>query len=197
MVSSKNNQMHSDASMITPEEKDGEIGPKYLMVERVFHLLQLLLVNECTRLEIFEHLASYYRVDEHVTGRVSSSQRADRMLERDIKLLREQGFEIRKVKAKGRPTRYSLVKGSGPAMPSLFSESEVDILALLYNLFTDPARSHKHTHTGTLVLPTTQSLLNLYAEDILTFLQKLARPLAMTNYSIMSNAPRSPLCIST
>ena len=87
MVSSKNNQMHSDASMITPEEKDGEIGPKYLMVERVFHLLQLLLVNECTRLEIFEHLASYYRVDEHVTGRVSSSQRADRMLERDIKLL--------------------------------------------------------------------------------------------------------------
>ena len=43
MVSSKNNQMHSDASMITPEEKDGEIGPKYLMVERVFHLLQLLV----------------------------------------------------------------------------------------------------------------------------------------------------------
>ena len=47
---------------------------------------------------------------------VSSSRRADRMLERDIKLLEEQGFEIRKVKAKGKPTRYSLVKGSGPVV---------------------------------------------------------------------------------
>jgi predicted DNA-binding transcriptional regulator YafY len=100
------------------------------------------------------------------------------MLERDIKLLEEQGFEIKKVKAKGRPTRYSLVKGSGPVVALFFSESEVDILALLYNLFTDPARSHKHAHTGALLLPTLQSLHNPFAEDILTFIQKLARTLS-------------------
>jgi hypothetical protein len=124
-----------DISTTTSDENEGGTDLKHTVVERVFRLLQLLLVNECTRLEIFEHLASYYKVDEGATGRVSSSRRADRMLERDIKLLEEQGFEIQKVKAKGRPTRYSLIKGSGPAVPVFFSESEVDILALLYNLF--------------------------------------------------------------
>jgi predicted DNA-binding transcriptional regulator YafY len=167
-----------NSSTRASDEEDGEPDLKHRVVERVFRLLQLLLVNECTRLEIFELLASYYRVDENVSGRVSSSRRADRMLERDIKVLEEQGFEIRKVKARGRPTHYSLVKGSGPAVPFLFSESEVDILALLYNLFTDPARSRKHMHTGALVLPTTQSLHNPYAGDILTFIQKLVATLS-------------------
>src|SRR6266480_4948954 len=168
---------HED-STVASDEKDGGPGLKYTVVERVFRLLQLLLVHECTRVEIFEHLAAYYKVDEGATSGVSFSRRADRKLERDIKLLEEQGFEIQKVKAKGRPTRYSLVKGSGPAVPLFFSESEVDILALLYNLFTDPARSHKHAHTGALVLPTTQSLHNPFAEDILTFILKLAATLS-------------------
>jgi len=154
-------------------EKDGIHDLKYTLAERVMRLLQLLLVRDCTRLEIFEYLAPYYRVGEYAAGEVSSSKRADRMLERDIRLLEEQGFEVQKVKAKGKPTRYSLVKGSGPTMPFLFSDSEVDILALLYNLFTDPAKSRKHAHTGTLILPTTQSLHNPFAEDIITFIQKL------------------------
>jgi hypothetical protein len=55
--------------------------------------------------------------DEEDGGRDSPSRRADRTLE-------EQGFEIQKVKGKGRPTRYSLVKGSGPEVPFLLSESE-------------------------------------------------------------------------
>jgi predicted DNA-binding transcriptional regulator YafY len=167
-----------EGSKVASDEKDSDPALKYRVVERILRLLQLLLAHECTRLEIFEHLAAYYRVDESVTGRVSSSRRADRMLERDIKVLEEQGFEIRKVKARGRPTRYSLVKGSGPAVQFFFRESEVDILALLYNLFTDPARSRKHTHTGALVLPTTQTSHNPFAEDILSFMQKLAATLS-------------------
>ena len=79
------------------DEKDGEPDLKYRVVERVLRLLQLLLAHECTRMEIFEHLASYYKVDEGGTGKVSSSRRADRMLERDIKLLEEQGFEAQKL----------------------------------------------------------------------------------------------------
>ncbi len=167
-----------DISTTTPDENEGGTDLRHTVVERVLRLLLLLAANEYTRLEIFERLAPYYRVDENVTGRVSSSRHADRMFERDIKQLEELGFEIRRVKGKGKPTRYSLVKGSGPAVPFLFSESEVDILALLYNLFTDPARSRKHTHTGALVLPTTQSLHNPFAEDILTFIQKLAATLS-------------------
>jgi len=166
-----------DGSIRASDEEHNEPGVQHTVLERVFRLLQLLLVNECTRLEIFEHLASYYRVGENVTGRASSSRRADRMLDRDIKALEDQGFEIRKVKAKGKPARYSLVKGSGPAAQFFFSDSEVDILALLYNLFTDPARSRKHKHTGALLLPTTQPSHNPFAEDILTFIQKLTATL--------------------
>ena len=95
----------SDGSKVAPNEKDSGHGLKYRVVERVLRLLQLLLANECTRLEIFERLGSYYRVDENVTGRVSSSRRAVRMLERDIKLLEEQGFEIWKIEGKGKLVR--------------------------------------------------------------------------------------------
>ena len=177
MMDTDNDRIHPDNSTTTLDEKDNGIGPKYSEVGRILLLLQLLLANECTRLEIFEQLASYYNVNDIATGRESSSRRADRMFERDLKLLEEQGFGIRKIKAKGRPTRYSLVKGSGPAVSFLFSEVEVDILALLYNLFTDPARSRRHPHTGVLVLPTTQPLHNPFAEDILTFINKLAATL--------------------
>ena len=116
--------LYPDISITTPDENEGETDPRHTVVERVLRLLLLMTVNEYTRLEIFERLAPYYRVDEKVTGRVSSSRRADRMFERDIKQLEELGFEIMKVKGKGRPTRYSLVKGSGSAVPFLFSESE-------------------------------------------------------------------------
>jgi hypothetical protein len=37
----------------TPDENEGGTDPRHTVVERVFRLLQLLLVNECTRLEIF------------------------------------------------------------------------------------------------------------------------------------------------
>jgi predicted DNA-binding transcriptional regulator YafY len=177
MMDTDNDRIHPDDSTTTPDEKDDGIGPKYTEVGRILRLLQLLLANECTRLEIFEQLASYYNVDDIATGRESSSRRADRMFERDIKLLEEQGFEIQKIKARGKPTHYSLIKGSGPAVSFLFSEVEVDILALLYNLFTDPATSRKHPHTGVLVLPTRQPLHNPFAEDILTFINKLAATL--------------------
>src|SRR5258708_29450898 len=120
---------------ISPDENESGTGLKHTALERVLRLLHLLVANECTRKEIFARLAPYYNVVMDVG---SSSRRAGRMFERDIKLLEEQGFEIRKIKAKGKPTRYSLVKGSGPAVPFLFSGEEVEILALLYNLFPHP-----------------------------------------------------------
>ena len=95
------NPLHTDISKTITDENKGEPVMQHTVAERVFRLLQLLMVNECTRLEIFEHLASYYRAGENVAGKASSSRRAARMLQRDIKLLEEQGFEIRKVKGKG------------------------------------------------------------------------------------------------
>jgi hypothetical protein len=156
------------------DQQNTSRGPKQEPIKRILRLLQLLGTNECTRQGIFERLAIYYKTDK-TSGTVD--RKADRMFERDIKILEEEGFEIQKIKAKGRPTRYSLVKGSGPALPFLFSESEVEILALLHNLFTDPAASTRHPHTGTLLLPTAPLSHNPYAEEILTFIGKLAATL--------------------
>ncbi len=189
-----------NGSTAVSDENEGGTGLKHTAVKRVFHLLQLLLANECTRLEIFERLGSYYNVDDIATGSDSSARRADRMFERDIKLLEGQGFEIRKVKAKGKLTRYSLVQGSGPAVSFLFSEAEVDILALLYNLFTDPATSRRHPHTGALVLPTTQPLHSPFAEDILAFIKKLAATLPpgqMTHFEQRIQKPSVHLNLAT
>ena len=59
MMDTDNDHIHPDDSTTTLDEKDNGIGPKYSEVGRILLLLQLLLANECTRLEIFEQLASY------------------------------------------------------------------------------------------------------------------------------------------
>lgn len=131
------------------------------------------MIRAYTRQEIYQHLQDYYKSE----GEDDASRRADRMFERDIKVLEEQGFLIKKEKARAYPARYSLVKGSGPAVPSPFNEDEVDILALLYNLFIDPTASSKHPHTGVLRLPAAESSHHPFAADILSLVKKLAASL--------------------
>src|SRR5260370_7106771 len=162
---------------ISSDENEDRTDLKHTSIKRIFRLLQFLLANECTRQEIFARLAPYYKIDNVAVDRDSSSRSAGRMFERDIKLLQEQGFEIQKIKAKGRPTHYSLVKGTGPALSFLFSEEEVDVLSLLNNLFTDPAKSRKHPHTCALILPPPQSLHNPFAETIFASTNNLSTTL--------------------
>jgi len=151
----------------------GRNGQKRESLGRIFHLLRILMIHEYTRQEIYQRLPDYYKSE----GEGDASRRADRMFERDIRVLEEQGFVIKKAKARGHSARYSLVKGSGPAVPSPFNEEEVDILALLYNLFIDPAASYKHPHTGVLLLPAAEASHNPFAEDILGLVKKLAASL--------------------
>ena len=148
-------------------------GHKRESLGRIFYLLRILMMHEYTRLEIYQRLPSYYTGE----GEEGASRRIGRMFERDIKTLEEQGFVIKREKARGHPVRYGLVKGSGPALPSPFSEEEVDVLALLYNLFRDPAASYKHPHTGVLLLPTAESSHHPFAADILGLVKKLAASL--------------------
>ena len=145
-------------------------GLKHESAERIFRLLQFLTANACTRKDVFEHLAFYYKIDDMAPAEMTGSRRADRMFERDIKFLEEQGFEIKKVKARAKPTRYSLVKGSGPQATFLFSESEVDSLALLYTLFADPTRYAKVDVTQ----PLPQQLpRNPFADEMLSLIERL------------------------
>jgi predicted DNA-binding transcriptional regulator YafY len=156
------------------DELPTSAGLKHESAERIFRLLQFLSANECTRKDVFEHLASYYKIDhatptEHVVPR-----RADRMFERDIKFLEDQGYEIKKIKARAHPTRYSLVKGSGPRATFLFSQSEVDSLALLYNLFADPTRYAQIDSSQPLPL---QPPRNPFTEEVLSLIEKLVATL--------------------
>ena len=163
-------------------------GQKRESLGRLFHLLRILMMHECTRLEIYQRLPDYYK-SEREGG---ASRRAHRMFERDIKLLEEQGFVIKKVKARGHPARYSLVKGSGPTLPSPFNIEEVDILALLYNLFVDPADSYKHPHTGVLLLPSAEASHNPFAADILSLIKKLAASLPPDQFKHFEERTRRP-----
>ena len=149
-------------------------GLKHESAERIFRLLQFLTANECTRKDVFEHLAFYYKIDDMAPAEMTNSRRADRMFERDIKFLEEQGFEIKKLKARAKPTRYSLVKGSGPRATFLFSETEVDSLALLYTLFADPTRYAKTDISQ----PLPQQLpRNPFADEMLSLIEKLVATL--------------------
>ena len=149
-------ETHQQASLLDQDDEkfmaiSSTSGLKHESAERIFRLLQFLTANECTRKDVFEHLAIYYKIDDAASAEPTTSRRADRMFERDIKFLEEQGFEIKKVKVRAKPTRYSLIKGSGPRATFLFTESEVDSLALLYTLFADPTRYAKVDHTQPIV----------------------------------------------
>src|SRR5260370_16102523 len=164
---------------IAIQEDRGDAGNilKHESAERIFNLLLFLFANhDCTRKEIFEHLASYYRIDKAAPFEQSTSRRADRMFERDINFLEDLGFEIKKVRGKARLIHYSLVKGSGPRASFLFTNAEADSLALLHNLFADPTRYARPD----LQQPLPQSPpRNPFSEEILAFIEKLASTLPL------------------
>src|SRR5207247_1575321 len=71
------------------------IGPRYETTERIFRLLHLLTANDCSRDDIFGRLKDYYKIGEGDDPRVrASSQRAGRMLRRDLQFLEKMGLQI-------------------------------------------------------------------------------------------------------
>ncbi len=153
-----------------PHEEVASSGLKLESAERIFRLLQLLLANECTRRDVFEHLALYYKLDRAILEQ-DIPRRADKMFERDIGFLKDQGFEIQTIRKRSQPTRYHLVKGSGPQATFLFTSQEVDGLALLYNLFADPSQYASHDLSQPLPQ---QPSRHPFAEDMLSLLEKMA-----------------------
>lgn len=164
-------------------------GLKHESAERIFRLLQFLMANECTRKDVFEHLAFHYRIDGVDPTEENTSRRADRMFERDINFLEDQGFEIKKVRSKARPTRYSIVKGSGPRTMFLFTETEVDSLALLHNIFADPTRYAQADPLQPLPL---QPPGNPFSAEILALIEKLVSTLPSEQQARFKRDVRKP-----
>lgn len=169
-------------------------GLKHESAERIFRLLQFLLANECTRKDVFEHLAFHYRIDRSELADDAVSRRANRMFERDIKFLEDQGFEIKKVRGKARPARYSIVKGSGPRAAFLFTEAEVDSLALLHTIFADP--NHYTQADSQQPLPL-QPPRNPFSEEMQALIEKFVSTLPPSSRPVLSAMCVSLSSIST
>ena len=164
-------------------------GLKHESAERIFHLLQFLMANECTRKDVFARLASYYKIDAVASADHDRSRRADRMFERDIKFLEDQGFEIQKIKSRGQLARYHLVEGSGPRATFLFTETDVDNLAHIYNLFADPTQYVRIDPTQPLPSPITR---NPFADEMLALIEKLVVTLPPEQRKDFDHGVRKP-----
>lgn len=158
---------------------------------RRLQLVRLLTAQSCTREDIFRHLEMYYVLDRRSPEQFAASLlAAERMLERDIQFLTEQGFEIYKTRAtRSQPAVYHLKKGSGTPSIFLFTDTEVETLAFLSTLFADPTEAFSSHPSQPLPFPPAR---NPFADDILALIQKLSAALPASQRQQFQNATRKP-----
>ncbi len=155
------------------DERHDTSGPTFEMTERILRLLQYLTTAEYTRIELFERMKDYYRVDGK-SKKSGSSRSRERMFSRDVQFLQGMGYEIEKVGV-GNAARYSLVKGSGPVALFMFSKTELDTLVLLHTLFADPAMYTRAEASQPLPQ---QAPRSPFAEEILKLVERFVAPLS-------------------
>ncbi|TMD66313.1 MAG: WYL domain-containing protein [Chloroflexi bacterium] len=164
-------------------------GPKYETTERVFRLLHLLTANDCSRDDIFERLKDYYKIGDGDDPKVKApSQRAGRMLRRDLLFLRKMGYQIEEIRTDN-VIRYSLVRGTGPGSTFLLNQSELDALVLLHALFADPTKYAQIDATHPLP---SQPPRNPFAEEILLLIERLAATLPAEQKKYFDRWARKP-----
>lgn len=166
-------------------------GPEQRNAERILHLLSLLSGSPCTQQDIFERLRDFYSIDEEpMNVRHTTSRKAYQMLRRDILFLKNMGYEITKEQQTSGTTCYSLIKGSGPTIPQLFSQEELALMAALYTLFVHPNNQPPIDLTKPL---STQSFRHPFAQDILLFIERLTRTLPPGQKSYFEKCVQKPL----
>lgn len=187
----KTTSLEDDDYVLEEEASALKKSGKYLSTERLFHLVRFLMANDCTRDDIFASLEAYYKIDEPGSERFASSrQAAGRLLERDICFLRGQGFVIKQTRpVKSQPARYHLAKESGPFPVFLLTDTEVESLAFLFNLFADPVQD-EHTHQSQ-PLPQPPAP-HPFAADMLHLLEKFACTLPPTQHKAFDGSIKKP-----
>lgn len=156
------------------DEQDTPLAPLYENVRRVLRLLYLLSSGDRTRDDIFTHMRDDYGIGEGDNSKIrAASGKAGKKLTRDLQALESIGYEIT-TSSKGPATRYSLLKGSGPFSPFLFSQTELDTLILLHALFADPSR---YTPANAMHPLPTSTPHNPFAEQIVALVERLVATL--------------------
>lgn len=172
-----------------PDGQPDNSSPRYETTERILRLLQLLTANQCTQQDIFERLRDYYNSDrDDNASKASSTRSAYRMLVRDINFLKKMGYDVQRMRGSDKATRYSIVKGSGPVIPLLFTQAELDVLVQLHTLFADPTKYAE--------MDTTQPLPaqphNPFADDILALIERLVAVLPAEQKKYFDRWVRKP-----
>lgn len=164
----------AEARGVFVDRQDTDAEPQYENAERILRLLYLLSSSDCMQEDIFGRLKDFYRIGEDDDPKVRApSGRAGKMLSRDLRVLENMGYEINR-SGKGQATRYSLVKGSGPFSPFIFSREELDTFILLHTLFANPAKYTPADGTHPLPAPLPH---NPFAEQIALLIERLVETL--------------------
>jgi hypothetical protein len=130
-----------DFEAVEEEEEYDSSAPTYGHAERILQLIHLLGSNTCTFKAIFERMEDYYSIDGIADSDRRKATRAPYWtLRRDMRFLKNIGYQIQQSQDANKVKEYTLVKGSGPVHPILFKQTELDILALLYTLFVSPTQ---------------------------------------------------------
>jgi hypothetical protein len=160
----------SEARDVLIDKPDTGSEPQYENAERVLRLLYLLSGGDCTQEDILGRLKDFYRIGEDDDPKARApSGRVGKMLSRDLRVLENMGYEINR-SGKGQTARYSLVKGSGPFSPFIFSQEELDTFILLHTLFADPTKYTPADRTHPLPAPLPH---NPFAEQIALLIERL------------------------
>ncbi len=155
-------------------------GHQNKTTERIFRLLHLLTGSNCSQDDIFGRLKDYYKIGEGDDPRVKApSQRAGKMLGRDLRFLKQMGYDIKEIQTDN-TTRYGLVKGT---------QAELDALVLLHTLFADPTKYAQIDATHPLPV---QPPRNPFAQEILLLIERLAATLPAEQKKYFDRWVRKP-----
>nr|BBH92929.1 hypothetical protein KTA_11280 [Thermogemmatispora argillosa] len=160
-----------------------------LRFERLLRLLALLRRGPCTREEIFSSLSLHYGLDREEAADEAHLRRAHRMLERDLELLEAVGVELKRERRGREPARYLLKDDQGLAPSWTLSEREVECLALLAAMFTDPSRQAPPDAREGLPQPQPR---HPFADEVRALIERLARQLPAQQQQRFERWARTP-----
>ncbi|MBE3567577.1 MAG: WYL domain-containing protein [Thermogemmatispora sp.] len=160
-----------------------------LRLERLLRLLALLRQGPCTRKQIFESLGLHYGIDREEATDDARLRRAHRTLERDLAILEEIGVVLVRERRGRQPARYVLEDDQGLVPHWSLSDTEVECLAFLASMFTDPYRLAPPDPTQALPQPQPR---HPFADEVQALIERLARQLPPRQQQRFERWARTP-----
>ncbi|RAQ95515.1 helix-turn-helix transcriptional regulator [Thermogemmatispora tikiterensis] len=160
-----------------------------LRFERLLRLLALLRQGPCTREQIFSSLGQHYGIDREEASDDARLRGAHRMLERDLAILEAVGVVLVRERRGRLPARYVLKDDQGLAPFWSLSDTEVECLAFLASMFTDPYRLAPPDPTQALPQPQPR---HPFADEVQALIERLAQQLPPRQQQRFQQWARTP-----